>query len=281
MREFAKFSPQFWRGSLNKKIKHCDFAAKTLAFYLMTCPNSNMIGFYYLPLSLMAHEIGTTFEVVSKALASLIDIDFCVYDEETDYVWVYEMALTQVGTALKPKDNKVKHVNALFESLPEIAFVNDFYKKYGDILQLSPSKPLPASFKASKKKEVRSEKREVISNREDLPIILGQGNKTNPTALIIPLRHKQAYEITETEIKEWQQNYPTIDVRQQIRQLIAWNQANPNRQKTQRGINRHIQGWLAHAMKSTTSSRDGPSQSTWEHNVSVITGLLEEDNGSQ
>ncbi len=74
-----------------------------------------------------------------------------------------------------------------------------------------------------------------------------------------------------------------MDVHQEIRQLIAWNQANPDRQKTERGINRHIQGWLTHAQqKQSHVSRDGPNrQSTWDHNVAVIHALLEEENGNQ
>ena len=307
MREFAKFSPQFWMGPLSKKIKHCNFEAKTLAFYLMTCPSSNMIGFYYLPLSLMAHEIGTTLEVVSKGIAMLIQVGFCAYDEETDYVWVYEMALTQVGSALKPKDNKVKHVNELFQALPDVPFISNFYEKYRDILHLSPSKLLAIPLEASKKKEVRSEKREVISNKEDLPIIFcGEQKEVTQTetqkpasdeeekrkniiplvkkmdsiVFTVPLRQGKTRSISEDELVDWQKNYPAIDVRQEIRQLIAWNQANPDRQKTQRGINRHIQGWLAHTQQNKPpSTRDSfsSSLSTWDHNMAVMQAVLEED----
>ncbi|WP_218813985.1 hypothetical protein [Rickettsiella endosymbiont of Dermanyssus gallinae] len=311
MREFAKFSPQFWMGPLSKKIKSCNFEAKTLAFYLMTCPNSNMIGFYYLPLSLMAHEIGTTFEIVSKSMETLIQAGFCAYDQETDYVWVYEMALTQVGATLKPKDNKVKHVNELFQALPEIPFLNGFYEKYHALLHLDSrepaSKPFVIPLEASKKKEVRSEKREVISNKENIPIIFSTEHKKSttketqntddeksistpittdidPPIFMVPLRQGKQHPITEAELETWGKNYPAVDVRQEIRHLMEWNKANPDRQKTQRGINRHIQGWLAHTQQNQSKgNRDSPRQavSTWDHNVAVIRDVLEEEDGNQ
>ncbi|WP_342228004.1 hypothetical protein [Rickettsiella endosymbiont of Rhagonycha lignosa] len=69
-----------------------------------------------------------------------------------------------------------------------------------------------------------------------------------------------------------------MNVRQELRKLIAWNQANPDRQKTKRGINRHIQGWLGHAKKLNV--KPVQSLSTWDHNMAVINQLLEEDCGS-
>jgi len=127
-----------------------------------------MIGFYYLPLSLMAYEIGISLEEASKGIEKLIEIEFCVYDKLTDYVWIYDMALTQTGGALKVKDNKVRHVNVLFQELPETPFLHIFYDKYINLLHLEPhekyalkdgaSKLLSSGSEASKKKEVRSEK---------------------------------------------------------------------------------------------------------------------------
>ncbi len=308
MREFAKFPPQFWMSSLYKKIKFCDAETKIIAFYLMTCPNSNMIGFYYLPLVLLAHETGCSLEEALKGLRSLTEVGFCAYDEHTDYVWIYEMASVQTGAPLKTKDNKVKHANELFQQLPETSFLTEFYEKYRDLLHLElhprekvikpPLKPLQSPFEVSEKREKRSEKIEVISNKEDLSISLG-GQQTkladdeeefsvknlitfpvktkNSVVFTIPLRQGGKRIIEESEVDEWQKNYPDVNVRQEIRKLIAWNQANPDRQKTERGINRHIQGWLAHAKKLNVKSVQPTS--TWDHNVAVINALLEEDNG--
>lgn len=158
MREFAKVSPEFWIGSLNKKLKICTAETKVLAFYLLTCPSSTMLGIYYLPLLLAAHETGTPLEELISSIEALKRIDFCSYDETTEYVWIHDMAASQLGF-LKKNDNRVKYVNSLFKKLPSMSFIDDFYKKYRDALHLfSESNPLTSPFEAiEKKKEKKTE----------------------------------------------------------------------------------------------------------------------------
>ena len=71
MREYAKVAPAFWTGETGRHLRG-DANAQRVAFYLMTCPSANMIGLYYLPLPVLAHEIGISlqgiFEGPSKAL---------------------------------------------------------------------------------------------------------------------------------------------------------------------------------------------------------------------
>jgi len=135
MRDYAKCSGKFWISGTGKDIKRIGLppgrqpvggmteAAKDaviLAFYLKTSPQSNMLGLYYLPLVTMAHESGLTVEGAIKALESLRDVGFCEYDEDSEVVWVYEMATYQIGEALKPGDNQVKGVQSQYDALPKI-----------------------------------------------------------------------------------------------------------------------------------------------------------------
>ncbi len=307
MSEFSKIFRDFWIMPLGKKIRNCELEGKALAFYLMTSPHTNMTGIYYLPLPLAAHEIGIPSKGVQRGLEALIKIGFCSYDVETEYVWIHDMATSQLG-ALKRNDNRVKYVNCLFRKLPKLSFLTDFYEKYRDLLHLelpkkinlseTLSKGLQSPFKAIQNIEDRIENIEYITNKEDIPIILCREQtpssvdeerlsvknlitfpvKTKSSVVFtIPLRQGGKRIIEEPEVDQWQKNYPDVNVRQEIRKLIAWNQANPDRQKTARGINRHIQGWLAHAKKLNVKSVQPTS--TWDHNVAVINALLEEDNG--
>ncbi|HEY2566703.1 MAG TPA: DnaB-like helicase N-terminal domain-containing protein [Candidatus Aquirickettsiella sp.] len=66
MREFAKISSEFWTSPLGRKIKSCELEAKVLTFYLMTCRHANMMGVYYLPLSLASHETGISLGGVAR-----------------------------------------------------------------------------------------------------------------------------------------------------------------------------------------------------------------------
>lgn len=307
MSEFSKIFRDFWIMPLGKKIRNCELEGKALAFYLMTSPHTNMTGIYYLPLPLAAHETGVPLEGVQRGLEALIKIGFCSYDVETEYVWIHDMATSQLG-ALKRNDNRVKYVNCLFRKFPKTSFLSKFYEKYKDLLHLelptskdlseAPSKGLRSSFEAIENIEDRIENKEYRLDKTDIPILLCRGQTTSAVdkeklpvknlitfpvktkssvVFTIPLRQGGKRIIEESEVDEWQKNYPDVNVRQEVRKLIAWNQANPDRQKTERGINRHIQGWLAHVKKLNVKSVQPTS--TWDHNVAVINALLEEDNG--
>ena len=175
MREFAKISSEFWTSALGKKIKVCELEAKELAIYLMTCRHANMLGIYYLPLPLVAHETGIPLEGVTRGLEALVKVGFCSYDENTEYVWVHEMAATQLG-ALKKNDNRVKHVNHVFRKLPEISFLAVFYEQYRDGLHLEAPPffvPEGSPFEAIENREGRSEMREERLEINKIPISLG------------------------------------------------------------------------------------------------------------
>lgn len=71
-----------------------------------------------------------------------------------------------------------------------------------------------------------------------------------PAVLTIPLVGKNGsgppeYPITQADIAEWSAAFPAVDVLQTLRTLRQWNLSNPTRQKTARGIRRHITQWLA------------------------------------
>lgn len=60
-----------------------------------------------------------------------------------------------------------------------------------------------------------------------------------------PLKGKNvSYPVTQSQLVEWRSLYPAVDIRQQLRNMIGWCQANPTRQKTAQGIQRFIHAWL-------------------------------------
>jgi hypothetical protein len=68
----------------------------------------------------------------------------------------------------------------------------------------------------------------------------------------LPLVDKSLYLITQQQIDEWKSLYPAVDVEQEIRKMIGWLNASPDRRKTHKGILRFVNGWL-----SKTQDRGG------------------------
>lgn len=130
MRDYATVAPQFWLGKTGRELRKQGAEAQVVSFYLMTSPHANMLGLYYLPILYIAHETGLGLEGASKGLKSAIEAGFCSYDEDTEMVWVHEMAACQVGKALKPGDNRCAGVRNEYSSLPENPFLSSFYERY-------------------------------------------------------------------------------------------------------------------------------------------------------
>jgi len=63
--------------------------------------------------------------------------------------------------------------------------------------------------------------------------------------ITIPLVDKSEFPVTHKMISEWEEAYPAVAVLQKLREIRQWNISNPKRQKTSRGILKHITSWLA------------------------------------
>lgn len=142
MRDYSKVSGQFWIGKTGKALRG-NLQAQIVAMYLMTSPHANMIGVYHCPVMYIAHETGSSIEGASKALQTLIEGDFCTYDEATETVWVHEMARFQIGDELSPVDKQVKGIQKQFDNLPEGPIKQGFHKKYKEAFHLREIEFLP------------------------------------------------------------------------------------------------------------------------------------------
>ncbi|MHB1948752.1 MAG: conserved phage C-terminal domain-containing protein [Gammaproteobacteria bacterium] len=168
MREYAKVPAQFWINEQGRKIRKLGTEAQLISLYLFTNSHATMIGVYYLPITLIAHETCLSQDEANKGLADLCNIGFCSYDEITEYVWVHEMASEQIGLHLKPNDNRVKSVNEIVSSLPPLPFLNEFYSKYSQAYFLELKAEANSTFEAPSKPLLSQEQEQ--EQKQDLLI---------------------------------------------------------------------------------------------------------------
>src|SRR5262245_26826848 len=131
MRDHAIVSPHFWTGDTGRQLRQHP-EAQRVAFYLMTCPSSNMIGLYYLPFPLICHEVGSSAEGALKALARLSEVDFCAYDAPSETVFVKQMARYQIGEHIKAGDNRFLGVLKQLNQMRNSPFYNEFLERYNE-----------------------------------------------------------------------------------------------------------------------------------------------------
>src|SRR5262245_52320599 len=101
----------------------------------MTSPHSNAFGLYYLPFVTIAHETTLTNEEASKAMLALERVGFAYYDADTEFVWVIEMVMFQIGL-LHGSDKRIAGANKEYQTMVKNPFMEPFFDKYSDMIGL-------------------------------------------------------------------------------------------------------------------------------------------------
>lgn len=68
---------------------------------------------------------------------------------------------------------------------------------------------------------------------------------SEPAVITLTLNDKSQFPVTETDIRNWQELYPAVNVLQELRNMKGWLDSNPAKRKTKAGIRRFINGWLS------------------------------------
>jgi len=269
MRDYAKVEPKMWHGQTMKVLRKKGPEAPLVALYLMTSPNSNMLGIYSQPVLYMAHETGLGEEGALKGLKHCIEAALCSYDEESEIVWVHEMARYQIASELKPLDLRCKGIQKEYDSLPDNPFLAPFYDRYATVFHLQYRREFGMVDKApsiAPIKALRSQEQEQEQEQENIcPELLTASEPVS--AFSIPLVDSTEFWIPEKLISEWTLAFPAVDVEQELRQMRVWISANSTKRKTRRGVSAFIVRWLSKAqdMPSRAVARGGPSTgSAWE-----------------
>lgn len=186
MRDYGKVSPKFWTGETGRKLRLAGQETQLVALYLLTCPSSNMIGLFYLPIPTLCHETGLCSEGASEALARVSEVGFATWDQDTEHVFVVEMAAYQIGEPLAIKDNRVKGIIKEWNSMSKSPFYKDFHRRYAKSFHLpTPLKaasPYEAPTKPLRSQEQEQEQEQEQKNRFLYSFSSKEGN--DPSALL-------------------------------------------------------------------------------------------------
>ena len=75
---------------------------------------------------------------------------------------------------------------------------------------------------------------------------------------IVHLNTGEEYPITEGSISKWEQLYPAVDIRQELRKMRGWLDSNPTKRKTRGGVARFVTGWLSREQDRGGSASQQP-----------------------
>jgi hypothetical protein len=149
MRDYAQVSPKFWTGPTGRQIRAMGQSAQLVAIYLLTGPNSSMIGLYYLPLVTLAHETNLEVAEARQVLAALSTIDYSHYDDLQETVWVVNMGFYQVGETVETRDKRWLALVRELLAYTNCPFFPRFLDLYGDAFHLREALQAPLDGTAS------------------------------------------------------------------------------------------------------------------------------------
>lgn len=161
-RDYSIATGGFWTGDTARYMRQLPREIRSdvrvIAFYLFTCPQSNMLGLYYLNLDTMASEtaiekdrclecmrilgeapskdLRSPLEAPPKDLASPFEGVYALYWCEKEAVFLPSMAWIQLQGRVSKKDNRHKALVKELEKHRKHPFFNHFLDKYLDVFEL-------------------------------------------------------------------------------------------------------------------------------------------------
>ena len=139
-RKFAKVYPNTWK---SKKMRAVSSNAKLLGMYLLTSPSYCMVGIYEQLREVALKHTGLSDEDFDQALYELKEVDFVRYDEDTEVVWVVDMAMSQVsdGGLSEPQQKGVINELHRLHDQSQFPFVDEFMEHYRGRYNFLPETP--------------------------------------------------------------------------------------------------------------------------------------------
>jgi hypothetical protein len=129
----------------------------------MTSSHGNLAGLYYLPWAYAEHDTGLTTVEIQAARQALEQLDFIVYDDEGEWIWVvngyFHQCATEAGKLpSKADDKRLVGALAIVREAPS-KLQAGFARRYGGPFE-APSKPLRSPFEAPSGTETETETRD-------------------------------------------------------------------------------------------------------------------------
>lgn len=260
-RDYAKVRARFWTGETGKVIRALGCEAQVVSAYLLTCGSSNMIGLYYLPISLLCHETGIPLEGASKALRSLSEAGFAHYDEREEVVFVPRMASEQIESELNAGDKRCAGIARELKEFEKSRFFPAFVYLYRKAFHLPESMGLGSPLEGPSK-PLRSQEQEQEQEHEQENICAetpaASSPPVEPALLVFPCDGSpNRWHLTQSQVDHWHELFPSLDIMAQCRSALAWVEANPSKRKTASGMPKTLVAWF-----SRTQNRGGQQSPT-------------------
>lgn len=208
----------FWT---DPKVEGLSLHAKAIFLHFLTCPELTIVGLVNVSPGIMGYRLGMDTTSVLLAIKELEGIGAVKSDYENQVFWVVNFM--KHNKPLGPK--QIKGCVSCLKLYEFTTLSKDLSKTYRSSIQ--------EVCKPQEQEQVHEQEHE----QDPKP-------KKGDFVLSVPLKDGSAYGITQQQIDHYAELYPRVNIVDELRCLVGWNEASPAKRKTRKGIEKHITGWL-------------------------------------
>lgn len=253
MRDYSAVVPTFWTGKTGREIRALGPECQVVALYLLTSPHSNMIGLYYLPKLFISHETGLTIEGASKALRSLSEVHFCTYDDDSETVFVHEMARYQIGAELVASDKRVKGVENELKKFHNNPLLKAFLRRYAEVYHLDFDDEEPSPIEAPSKPLRSQDRTGQDKSGQDQEEVPSAATPHGNISFVLQMQGGKQYVVPQEIITAAREAYPLVNIEREIKRAAAWLVSNPTKRK--KDAPRFLNNWFKGAQSDAEKNK--------------------------
>lgn len=272
-RRFRKIYTRLWRNPVFRALPDAD---KVMTLYLLSGPQTNRIGLFYVSIVTAAEDLDSTPELVRDRLRRVCEAFDWLFDAIANVLWIPSW-----WDFNSPSEN-LKNMQGALSDLHELpttpligqfanhlAFVPEGLHPLFRFIQQKHDQRTVKGHRSDTDRTTRQDQtREEI--RPDQTESSAALTRTEPAVLTFPTvgMGGTSWVLTEPQVIAWQSSYPGLDVLAEARKALAWVEANPGRRKTTRGMAAFLVNWF-----NRSTDRGGSQQrSASPDGLSRITG---------
>lgn len=133
---YASIKDSIFTGPTGRELRRHPPEVRELQFYLCAGPLRDPFGLFIVEPEIAAAHLGRSAAMITKSLEILRELEFCVYDAPSQYVWVLEMAHHQFQTPLKLTDNRCLQAQRWYTAMPRNPYLGPWFDRYVDDFHL-------------------------------------------------------------------------------------------------------------------------------------------------
>lgn len=133
---YANIQDTIFTGSTGRELRRHPAEVREVQFWLVAGPGRDPFGIFICEPDMIAPQLGRPVKKIRDSLEVLIDVGFCHWDEQTQYVWVVEMAHHQFLSPLKATDYRCATAQKWYRGLLRNPFLGLWFDRYVDDFHL-------------------------------------------------------------------------------------------------------------------------------------------------